>query len=219
MESPAPISLSRLGVEATRFPPTALGVGGTGHHGFRPKSERSPRGTKSQEKKLEPERPAGAAVFSDTRTSVSVFMSCWGLPPGASAGWSQSSCRPEECSSLLSPGETQSPITLIVACDLEHSGAEVKGGGGSGLRVQALSHTPPTPGKACGLQTSFPWNAPSASNQLLIVFEPAQEARNHSLPQSRRNQVHGRNSPLQVLLSRVLLTPVASVSLCLQLSG
>lgn len=43
MEPPAPISLSHSGVEATRFPPTALELGGgDGHHGFRPKSERSP---------------------------------------------------------------------------------------------------------------------------------------------------------------------------------
>ena len=47
------------------------------------------------------------------------------------------------------------------------------------------------------ISNQLPWNAPSGSNQLLSIFEPAQEAPNHSLlPVQRRNQVHGRNSPL-----------------------
>lgn len=68
------------------------------------------------------------------------------------------------------------------------------------------------------LSSQLPWNAPSGSNQHLIVFEPAQEAPNHSshLPVQGRNQVHGRNSPLQVLLSRILLTPRG---LCVPLSA
>lgn len=51
-----------------------------------------------------------------------------------------------------------------------------------------------------------------------MVFKPAQEAPNHSsrLPVQRRNQVHGWNSPLQVLLSRILLTPRG---LCVPLSA
>lgn len=85
------------------------------------------------------------------------------------------------------------------------------------MRVQGpLPHSSNT-WESMWISNQLPWNAPSASNQLLIVFEPAQEAQNHSLPPiQRRNQVHGRNSPLQVLLSRVLLTPRG---LCVPLSA
>lgn len=117
-------------------------------------------------------------------------------------------------------GETQSPIILIVACDLEHSGAEVKGGGGSGLRVQGpLPHSSNT-WESVWISNQLPWNAPAASNQLLIVFEPAQEARNHSLPQSREETKFMDGILHCKFSSHVFsLHLVASVSLCLQLSG
>lgn len=53
-------------------------------------------------------------------------------------------------------GETQLPIVLIVACDLENvAGLRSRAAEALGCASGALSHTPPTPGKACGSQASF----------------------------------------------------------------
>lgn len=53
-------------------------------------------------------------------------------------------------------GETQLPIILIMACDLENvAGLRSRATEALGCESRALSHTPLTPGKACGSQSSF----------------------------------------------------------------
>lgn len=83
MESPAPISWSRLGVEATRFPPTALESGGTDTTA----SDQSPKGVLrnkvTRKGNWSPSRPGRSCCLQrHARAGLRVHV-LLGPPPGA----------------------------------------------------------------------------------------------------------------------------------------